>query len=681
MVEESIMNNVYRRPMFQNPQQRAGGGIMAGVAPVNMSEGGGFFSFEETPEGSGVNLKDVQKFLFDPNDPVDQASLALATVPGVNIVAKLVAMGLKGAKLYKQINKIEKFREATKNSAKYAGSASVALQAGDFVSDPQVRSDASSLAEDIPYLAKSYYDEYTTPEERTTYDQSAPSFSDDYENVLDNVASGDYSESPNYDPDALGIASQLGPNTQSEEDSEGGIADLANSIAEAREMKAATFKRGDEELAAVTAEDLAESGFDSLTDYLNNMEFDEDVGRYTRKIAGKANGGIMRLKDGSGPDGVEKEEIIIDKDLKDFFNAYTSLDPEKFLALSDEDKQVYLDAYKEKLEFKENLRQGADNSPLGLAKGVASLLDVANSFPEKATELYRDFRYGDTGKALGLSQPLEERPNDDESFVDVGDPTFRQIIDTPINTDPLAGRSREDIINVLNPPAPPKTVDTIDKLEEVNPAQEMVETTEERPGFIESAYDAVKDYYGMGGTSENEKNAQRVANNTRRKYGTSWQEVYNEALAGLELQDAKIAESKSIAESRSISEMQQEFEYLQSRFPDLDDDELMDKYTLFKRSKSRTGEITNSDIFEAKQAQAEDISKNFLTVYQEDFKIQNDLRAAKKERPLTKSEYINLKASQMVNSRVNAQFGIQNTPASSVAASISTDGKEINQEL
>ncbi len=34
------MNNVYRRPMFQNPQQRAGGGIMAGVAPINMAEGG-----------------------------------------------------------------------------------------------------------------------------------------------------------------------------------------------------------------------------------------------------------------------------------------------------------------------------------------------------------------------------------------------------------------------------------------------------------------------------------------------------------------------------------------------------------------------------------------------------------------------------------------------------------------
>jgi len=34
------MNNIYRRPMFQNPQQRAGGGIMAGVAPINMSNGG-----------------------------------------------------------------------------------------------------------------------------------------------------------------------------------------------------------------------------------------------------------------------------------------------------------------------------------------------------------------------------------------------------------------------------------------------------------------------------------------------------------------------------------------------------------------------------------------------------------------------------------------------------------------
>lgn len=38
------MNNIYNRPMFQNPQQRAGGGIMAGVAPINMSNGGSTWS-------------------------------------------------------------------------------------------------------------------------------------------------------------------------------------------------------------------------------------------------------------------------------------------------------------------------------------------------------------------------------------------------------------------------------------------------------------------------------------------------------------------------------------------------------------------------------------------------------------------------------------------------------------
>jgi hypothetical protein len=116
----------------------------------------------------------------------------------------------------------------------------------------------------------------------------------------------------------------------------------------------------------------------------------------------------------------------------------------------------------------------------------------------------------------------------------------------------------------------------------------------------------------------------------------------------------------------------------------LGDDELMDKYTLFKRSKSRTGEITNSDIFKAKQDQVEAISKDWILVYQDDFTRENKERAAKKERDLTKSEYINLKASQMVNNQLasmNPQLGIKNTPASSVAASIGTDGKEINQEL
>ena len=34
-----MIADIYNRPMFQNPQQRAGGGIMAGVAPINQFMG------------------------------------------------------------------------------------------------------------------------------------------------------------------------------------------------------------------------------------------------------------------------------------------------------------------------------------------------------------------------------------------------------------------------------------------------------------------------------------------------------------------------------------------------------------------------------------------------------------------------------------------------------------------
>ena len=100
--------------MFQTPQQRAGGGVMAGVAPINqvmgpmrLEDGGDpgimeyvarapsvladmidsmklsddFFSTEQTESGSGINLRDITDFLIvDPSDPVDVA-IALATAP------------------------------------------------------------------------------------------------------------------------------------------------------------------------------------------------------------------------------------------------------------------------------------------------------------------------------------------------------------------------------------------------------------------------------------------------------------------------------------------------------------------------------------------------------------------------------------------------------------------------
>ena len=140
--------------MFQKPQQRAGSGIMAGVAPVQGYERGGgvraternlenndelsfmdyarvapevlqemvvgedgtmgdFFSMEKTKEGQGLNLRDITDFLVvDPDDPEDVA-IATATAglmatgvgaPGA-IVAKLGRMGFKGKKVANAVEK------------------------------------------------------------------------------------------------------------------------------------------------------------------------------------------------------------------------------------------------------------------------------------------------------------------------------------------------------------------------------------------------------------------------------------------------------------------------------------------------------------------------------------------------------------------------------------------------
>ena len=124
------MNEYMNRPMFQTPQTRNGSGMMAGVAPINMEEGGlmdwfsdtaeeynpfpdGFFTASRTEEGSGITLRDItDALLVDPEDPVDVA-LATATAglmasgigaPGA-LVAQLARMGYKGKKVYDMVDK------------------------------------------------------------------------------------------------------------------------------------------------------------------------------------------------------------------------------------------------------------------------------------------------------------------------------------------------------------------------------------------------------------------------------------------------------------------------------------------------------------------------------------------------------------------------------------------------
>ncbi len=143
MNEGGMMQNpVMQRPMFQTPMQRKGMGVMAGVAPIKGYANGGeaeelgfmdyasvlpgvirdmvvgddgtmsdFFTLEKTPEGQGLNLRDLTDFfIVDPDDPADVA-LASATAgliatgvgaPGA-IAAKLANMGFKGKKVTEKI--------------------------------------------------------------------------------------------------------------------------------------------------------------------------------------------------------------------------------------------------------------------------------------------------------------------------------------------------------------------------------------------------------------------------------------------------------------------------------------------------------------------------------------------------------------------------------------------------
>ena len=286
-----MIADIYNRPMFQNPQQRAGGGIMAGVAPINqfmgpmrLEDGGDpgvmdmlrevpgsvydavseinladdFFNLQQTEEGSGINARDLTDFfIIDPDDPVDVAiasiSAGLIGFPPAAIAAQLARLGNKGTKVKKVLDKVESVQNTLGAS-----------------------SDAGRL-------------------EKFARNRIAPGEGAGMGSRLAQIGTNR----------ALGI---LAPETAMAEEEieipleDGGIAKIATSIGEARDMKVPTFMRDNKELAAVTAEDVEKSGLGSLRAYLNAMDFDEDLGEYIKKVEDKAAGGIMKLNTGKAID-------------------------------------------------------------------------------------------------------------------------------------------------------------------------------------------------------------------------------------------------------------------------------------------------------------------------------------------------------------------------------------------
>ena len=383
--------------MFQNPQQRAGGGIMAGVAPINMSNGGdpndtwakaipsffgeyakdakfaydefpdmptpseagrmydeginvddlygegNFVDFSETPSGSmnpmdyfptktevgsGMNLRDVTDFLVvNPDDPVDLAIAAaavgmLAFPPGLIGVglAKLGYLGVKATRVLKRVAGLQKKLgdDELRNIQGSGLSGKLEERAREIGANPidnlkigRANPDAAGFLRNrvAPTSVGSYEaTRFLSLPAQEAYDKInfiSPAQAQENE-VL-------YPEIPEYEggpverldaPAGIAAIDNQAPQItdmvrEAETDAEGGIAKVARSIAEARsdEFKSPTFRRGDKDLAAVTKEDLIDAGYegpDALTNYLNDMKFDDELGEYIKDIEakGKADGGV-----------------------------------------------------------------------------------------------------------------------------------------------------------------------------------------------------------------------------------------------------------------------------------------------------------------------------------------------------------------------------------------------------
>ena len=421
--------------------------------------------------------------------------------------------------------------------------------------------------------------------------------------------------------------------------SDGGIADVARNISEAREMKSSTFKRGDKDLAAVTAEDLEESGFDSLREYLNNMDFDSESGRYAPQEM--ANGGIMRLKDGSGPDGVE--ERVIPPEIEGLLNDY-NISLEEFLKYPDEKKEAYIKSYQDTLDFKKalvNTRGGPAS-----ASGIAGVLDAANSVLEAPTNIYEAAKYSDLGKVFGFSDPDQERPKDDPSFTE------------DIERIRAAQAPSLSEVNDLMPKAP-ETVSS-----EEDPAKGG-------PGFIGSLLGAVRTVSGLDGTSN--ENRARIAASGKRKYGISYQQAYNDELIKLNLADAKIAESDALVNSRSTSDIEQSIAYLEKILPDTPKSELVSIFL----SKGR-GNVDDETIGKAILDQIESLRKAVETGQMSDImETDNKIRAEQGLPPLNTEDWI----TQHAKKTVYEMYGKQQPGGTSPAPAASLSKEEYEKLL
>ena len=334
------------------------------------------------------------------------------------------------------------------------------------------------------------------------------------------------------------------------EPEEGGIADLPASIWEAREMHLPTFMRDDDELAAVTVEDLEESEFDNLTDYLNAMDFDEESGEYVLK---KAEGGEAKKE--------------MPRDISGFlaFSELENLDA--FMKLSDKDKQAYIKAYKDN----RGLIKGMAGNPF--VGGIAQILDGLNILPEMYGSAYDAAKYSPLAKAIGLTGPIEEALPDD--------PSFSEGVE-------MAKISRAPTLREVERFAAPPPLP-------VSPEAQEKAQPEPEPGMFRKIFGGIRSLVDtMSGRDlpEAERRAY-MASQGRRELGESKMEVYNRELNAIRNSESAADLRRAQGESYGVGDIEQGVEYLRTIMPEeTTDAQLLDKYL---ETQNRSSLFTTKD--------------------------------------------------------------------------------------
>ena len=638
------MNNIYSRPMFQTPQQRSGGGIMAGVAPVNMQDGGdpgvmdwafgddGYvgnrllsdlgetFSLRKTDEGSGANLRDFTDLIFDPDDPIDRATLGLMTVPPVFAYARLASMGVKGAKLAQQISKMDKVKDLYKRMTQTEefrkgvplattayglnlGTDTVSGLMG-YAADPEVSGPlVETVKTEAPLWGELARDIATLP--GLAIDRG-----------MEWISPSASAEELNAEPEELyaeELNGGIGGLDVEAEPEEGGIADLPASIWEAREMHLPTFMRDDDELAAVTVEDLEESEFDNLTDYLNAMDFDEESGEYVLK---KAEGGEAKKE--------------MPRDISGFlaFSELENLDA--FMKLSDKDKQAYIKAYKDN----RGLIKGMAGNPF--VGGIAQILDGLNILPEMYGSAYDAAKYSPLAKAIGLTGPIEEALPDD--------PSFSEGVE-------MAKISRAPTLREVERFAAPPPLP-------VSPEAQEKAQPEPEPGMFRKIFGGIRSLVDtMSGRDlpEAERRAY-MASQGRRELGESKMEVYNRELNAIRNAESAADLRRAQAESYGVGDIEQGIEYLRTIMPEeTTDAQLLDKYL---ETQNRSSLFTTKD-------RVTEIGK-LATALLEDIQTEaqyKELKAANKELGVITPDF-----NTWVMGEANRMFNVMTGTPTSLAA-------------